>query len=56
MTASVTEEIILRQTEILNRKHDIAIWQASTKESSSCKPRTDETLTTRSARSMLLES
>ena len=27
--ASVTEEIISRQSEILSRKHDIAVWQVS---------------------------
>lgn len=28
-TASVTDEIISRQSEILARKHDIAVWQVS---------------------------
>lgn len=30
-TASVTDEIIARQSEILARKHDIAVWQVSLK-------------------------
>lgn len=29
-TAAVTDEIITRQSEILARKHDIAVWQVRT--------------------------
>lgn len=43
-TATVTDEIIARQSEILARKHDIAVWQVSLK----CDPfRRQRTLTQR---------